>query len=583
MKKMTFLACAAMLTSALVFTGCKNETKNPANVPTVTADVAISLPGQVGNNGMRHMPGATVQTGGVSDFTTNGMKNMYLVPFGPKEKVSSSSVRLGDNIELGTIGTTQAYTVNTAGRAKVFTGKQVPTGTSAFLFYGESGASGTLSQTGYLGYAFANSEQPASFLFSLKPINSDVTTITNNAAYEDLIAYLNHVANATDGTKVWKNYTASDNDGLYQMFQTFATATSLSSFGVRRMMHDMYKSLKSNTSDAMAQAIKDSITDGVYASLDANDSLILNTALQGFPETLGLPQGAVAVAYSAGAFDGNAAHAYGTLAPANVELYAYAPSLWYTSNTLIKTAKTSKQSEYTGKSSWQAILDTYDSGNGSVNSTTRSIALQDTVQYAVARLDVMLRYKDDRDYLADNNPIPADTMITKPATATGFPVTAVLVGGQKDVGFDFKPKGSTIYTLYDNVMTDNTMKVYHATNYSATNSTLVLESPADTDEFIAVELTNTTGKDFYGVDGIVPAGAKFYLVAKLEASLATETEDAEHHKYVFKQDYTTTARLAIKNLKSAYIVIPDLRAPQLEIGLSVDLTWQSGHTYDIDL
>ena len=80
------------------------------------------------------------------------------------------------------------------------------------------------------------------------------------------------------------------------------------------------------------------------------------------------------------------------------------------------------------------------------------------------------------------------------------------------------------------------------------------------------------------MDGIVPVGGKFYLVGQLTASAATETDT-----HVFKQDFTTTARVAIKDLKSAYNTIPDLKAPQLEIGLSVDLEWRAGHTYDLEL
>ena len=124
----------------------------------------------------------------------------------------------------------------------------------------------------------------------------------------------------------------------------------------------------------------------------------------------------------------------------------------------------------------------------------------------------------------------------------------------------------------------NTIAANSTATYSPMNSTLVLETPANTDEYIALEFTNTSDKDFYGVDGIVPVGGKFYLVGQLSAAEATQTGNK-----VFKQDYTTTVRVAIKDLKSAYVTIPDLKAAQLEIGLSVDLHWESGHTYDLEL
>ena len=120
-----------------------------------------------------------------------------------------------------------------------------------------------------------------------------------------------------------------------------------------------------------------------------------------------------------------------------------------------------------------------------------------------------------------------------------------------------------------------------ASVYSAVNSTLVLETRADdgangSDVYVALEFLNT-GDDFYGIDHqMIPAGARFYLVGKLEADDATQTD-----LKVFKQDYTTTARFSINNLTKAYNTIPDLKAKQLEIGMSVDLYWTAGHTYDI--
>lgn len=580
MKKMTFLACAAMLTSAVFFTGCKKDQNAPEKLPQVTTDIAISLPGQLGNNGVRKMPSATVQTAGATDFATNGMNDITLVPFGPSAAVTTASTRIGDNIVLGAIGATQSYTNSANGRAKVFTGKSVPQGTSAFLFYGVSGAAGSSEfETGSLTGSLTG--EPTAFTFSLKPINSNASTITDNAAYKGLIAYLNTVANANNGTKAWKDYTAGDNEGLYQMFQIYSSATVLSSFGIRRMMEDMYKSLMSNTSDLMAAAIRDSIADARYATVDGSGNVTLVAALQGFPASVNLPDGAIGVAYdalTAKKFDGNAAHAYGGLDPAQVDRYAYPSSLWYFANTRIKTSNTSKDANYTGASSWQAILNTYEKDNSSVNAATRSIALKDTIQYAVARLDVCVKFKEGTN-LEDNDPVAANNKVNNPAL--GYPLSAVLVGGQKNVGFDFTPTtyGGGVayaYTIYDSVMSASIAA--SSTAYSAVNSTLVLETPASEDEYIALEFKNTSDKDFYGVDGIVPIGGKFYLVGKLTADAATETDSK-----VFKQDYTTTARVSIKDLKSAYNTIPDLKAPQLEIGLSVDLSWQAGHTYDLEL
>jgi hypothetical protein len=578
--------CAASLVS------CKNKKDEPqagtAAGSTIETDITVSLPGQVGGTA-RRMPGQTVQTNGATDFANNGMNGITLVPFAPSAAVTTSSTRLGSNIVLGSIGTTEAFTDNAAGRAKVFTGQKVPTGTSAFLFYGESGKTGTDFEKGALTASLDG--QPSAFTFTLKRINSNAAAVESNAAYTGLIAYLNAVANASDGTKAWKDYTSADNEGLYELFNMYKRATALSSFGVRRMMNDLYNTLCTNT-DAMSVAICTAIADATYATVAATGAatgdayvVTLVSTLQNFPESVNLPQGAVAVAYGENStthvweFDGNAASSFGSLNPAEVDRYVYPASLWYTANTKIKTSTTSKLANYTGASSWKSILATYENDNSSVNTSTRSIALKDTIQYAVARLDVMVKTKENT-YLEDNDPVTANNRVDNPAA--GYPLTAVLVGGQKNVGFDFTQASyaggiTESFTIYDNVMTNSINAITAA--YSLPNSTLVLETPENENEIIALEFTNNSDKDFYGVGGIIiPVGGKFYLVGTLDATAATETGSK-----VFKQDYTTTARVAIKDLKSAYNTIPNLKAPELEIGLSIDLTWQAGHTYDLEL
>ena len=513
--------------------------------------------------------------------TNHGMKNITLLPFAEGAAVTTSSVRNGANISLGTIGATQTYTDVAGSRAKVFTGKQVPLGTSAFLFYGESGATGLSEfETGALTGSI--DADPASITFTLKSIVTNATDITNSDAYKGLLNYLNAVANASNGTKAWKAFTAGDNEGLYEMFQTYATAKVLSSFGIAKMMDDLYQSLASS-SDAMSSAIRDSIADTRFAEIEEGHIKLKSSEpdLTGFPATLHLPDGAVQVAYNStsGEFETSVTSDFGGMSTNNLTSYVYPSSLWYFANSRIMTANTSKESFYTGAKSWADLLDkAYDNNLGSVNTKTRSIAIKDTIQYAVARLDIQIKTKEN-DYLEDNDPVAASNHVANPES--GYQLTAVLVGGQKHVGFDFTPAtygggDGTARTIYDNVMSSS---IYTSTlAYSAPNSTLVLETAAEEDEFIAIELVNSSGKDFYGADGIVPMGGKFYLVGKLTASAATETGNK-----VFKQDYTTTARIAIKDLKSAYNTIPDLKAPQLEIGLSVDLSWQAGHTYDLEL
>lgn len=587
MKKISFFACAAVLASAVALTGCKNEGQNEpqAKAPEITANIAVALPTQV--SGMKRMPGQSVQQGGATDFAANGMmKNIVLVPFANSELVTVSSVKLGDPIALGAAGTTVAPDGNS--KAQLYTGK-VPVGTSAFLFYAKSGANPetpTVTQHFENGALTANysSNTPAGYEFGLQPIVANLSEVQNTTG-DALLSYLNSIASATDGETEWKDYTAVKNEGYTELFTKFSSLKTLSSFGVARMVTDLYRTVENN-SDALAIAIKAAIAAGNTVEGDPK-VVTLASSMLGYPANVNMPEGAISIVYNTTADPSEPEYHtfvyadpqnYGT-APdrlsASVLRYTFPAELWYRTNTKIKTSNVSEAEHYVDAASWSSILTNYTAGK-SVTSATRSIALEEIVQYAVARLDVHLKAASS---LTDNNPITTENTIVN---TTGYALTGVLVGGQKSVGWNFAPKGEDEYVIYDcKVPTgEGTVKATTGTYSTNFNSTLVLETAANEDVLIAIELLNNSGKDFFGVDGIVPDGGKFYLVGKLRAALATE-EGLNNR--VFVQDHTTTANLTIGTLQKAYNVIPDLRTPQLEIGLSVDLTWQDGHSYEVEL
>ncbi len=183
----------------------------------------------------------------------------------------------------------------------------------------------------------------------------------------------------------------------------------------------------------------------------------------------------------------------------------------------------------------------------------------------------------------------------------GFPITAILVGNQRVANWEFKPKdagpSATQYTVYDKTMPD---KMIASTSGSSVNHTLLLETAENQPINIVVELGNNTGNVFRGhKNELIPAGAKFYMVAQLDPSAkdGVSQPTGGSIKNVILQDYVTTANLTIKQnvkddstnpnqdqgLGAAYNVIPDLRTPALSIGLSVDLNWQSGLTFNIGM
>ena len=590
---MTFIACAAMLASAVAFTGCKGDQNAPEqkqNAPSVTTDITISLPAN-STGGARRMPGATVQkNNGTDDF--QGIKDIRLIPFGLAKEatVTGTDTKIGAKLTgIGDItATSQLAAVS---KAKKYPNVSVPVGTSAFLFYAESNPSGDNKfNIGYLNYVEATTTAGTA-KFELGAIHSDATEVTGDPAHVALLAYVQSVADATDGTKAWKNYTTADNEGFKLLFDEYKKTKNFNSFNIERMMNDLLGTI-ALTTNTLADNMRAAIKNNAYVTYDEGTNKVTLKAdnhMNDFPACLNLPDGSVSIAYNDGTFGTSADKKFmdkassSNMQMAPVQLYTYPASLWYYANTTISTSNQSENDALTDAThDWAWVLGEYDAANGAVNSKTRSIALTSPINYAVGRLDVQVKLGSAT---LNDAALPTPASIECNNDGKKFALTAVLVGGQKNVGFDFTPAtypgSSSVYTIYDKVI-DPAINV--TTEFgSSSNSTLVLESSKDDAEsdnvMIAIELQNNTGKDFVGADGVVPAGGKFYLVGKLIAADATTETGGK----VFKQDYITKAELTIGDLSKAYNGIPDLRTPTLEIGLSVDLSWQNGHTYQITL
>lgn len=584
-KTLAYLMAAAMV-STFAMTSCKDKAElaeqgqGSYNGEVVKTEFSISLPSQAVNGApVRRMPDTTVQLKdgeGVPKF--QGMTGITLVPFARTSgEIVAGDVRLGDNIALGDIDA--ASELGTNSKAKVYPNVSIPMSTSSFLLYAKSKASGTNSEVGVLEFKNSTNNDPANFGFEMKSITSVKGAPMEADGHGDkLLAYLNSVADAVDAeSKAWEDYAVGTDDPfMSNLVAEFKEWHSLSSFSVARGLSDLYKTLSASqfAGNTLATNIKAAIANAEYATI-SNDSVKLIAALTNFPTEFDLPEGSVRIVYNSTskAFEGCTVGQYSAANNAWLDDYVYPAQLWYYANSLIRTSNSSKQAMYDNVNNWTTILDAHTNG-GTVNSVTRAVAIEDVIQYAVARLDVIVKLSGTT--LADKE--------DKAITNASYPVTAVLIGGQKNVGFDFTPASYTgsntkEYTIYDKVMTGTTINA--TTTNTAANSTLVLQSATGStqDVMIAIELLNNSTKDFIGVDGnVIPAGGKFYLIAKLEAASASVTANT-----VFMQDYTTTATLTIGSLKNAYSTIPDLRTPQLELGMSVDLEWTAGNVYDITI
>ena len=539
-----------------------------------------------------------------------GMDNMTLIPFTTKAAITTSDTRAGStniNLPNTTANTLLSNQITTTGNAHVYTDVSVPVGVASFLFYGKAvdatagtGASeaANMFKNGSLTTAGLSAETPKGISFSPKQIYS---TGTADAKATSLATYLTTIAGSsyTDAKSTehkWSAVTADaqgQGSALATLYKNFTSLTAGSSASVQSAVQELYTSLNSlltgNQTD-VNKGIINAIIKNIKAGATVDDGTVaLNADYTGFPSDINLPDGAVTVKFENGAFTAQTSATYTTdgTQVAALSDYVYPANLWYRANTLIKTSDKVLTDKYVDGTAWDAILANYD-GDGVVKNSTASIALKDQIQYAVGRLSMTVKVAEGTLYDGNGETVTVPT--------EGFPVSAVLIGDQRKVDFQFAPvsKGDKQYTIYDKELTG----INATTTASKANNTLALETPADENVNVLLELTNNTGKRFKGKNGYIPAGGKFYLLGTLKPSNGkVDGQPSTTLKQVFKQDYVTTANFTIqqnikdgtsnpnqdKGLGAAYNVIPDLRTPALSIGLSVDLTWQNGLTFDVDL
>ena len=622
---------AIALVGAVSLTSCSsNEDVADVN-PTfdgkaVKAQFTISFPQNVAKT---RQTANTVQegaNGGVIEISAfRGMDNIVLYPFAAagtegQDPVTNSLTKLGDQIELKSMikpetdatinNSIPAATLMANSNSVLYNDVTIPIGTGSFLFYGKAIDNGT--DKFYNGSLTMNNTttstqspvaiNPSNIAFDLEQIYPSSTTASTVGAA--LATYLTSIAKAGsfDESTHQSTWEATTNTGLKDLYDKFITLKAGSSLTVQAAVQDLYTSIKNNT-DAVSTAIVTAITNNIYVSSTEGGVLTFtaalgNTAATYFPGDVNLPDGAAYLNYDddtntfSQSVDGNG----NTGNNAKYSDYVYPASLYYYCNSGVKTATTSQRSLYNGTNTWTQITGNEAFTGNSVGPSTRSVAIIDPIQYAVGRLDMRVNALP---YDPDPQDVSKMIMYDKKGEAydaqKGFDVTGILIGGQKQVKFDFTTNTSaTEYTIYDNItksQSGSTLTVT-PTAASATNYTLALETAGSNDEVVnvAVEFKNN-GADFEGRDGVIPAGCKFYLVGQLKPSNVGQDKNPSGLTKVFIQDYKTIANFTISKgnsgqenndgLGAAYNTIPDLRTPQLELGLSVDLQWQSGIEFNV--
>lgn len=402
----------------------------------------------------------------------------------------------------------------------------------------------------------------------------------------------------------------------------------------------------------------------VGGSPSSYNKLNVDATLNDFPKTkFNLPYGAtiLEISYntSANAPEYNYMGAVPTYAmggstsafdPSN---YVFPPELMYFGNSPIRTTNTTKgTSDYPdGTTNWMDDNNTLWgdwTNNAHVLSTTRAVAMKNCINYANALLKCNVKYGTNA--LKDNNhqiqyertgANETDNVISVATGAAGmFELTGILIGGQnRTVGWDFIPRADASineptapqfkYMVYDSEIPDGTIPAATSASGGSASAdvyTLLwdnwdysLMGQSQRTVYVALEFKNNSGKDFWGMNNLIPKDGTFYITGKLDpdvitvdgktaaeittdkslgvtwpaayemppyytAAQATAKGDATLDKKtikerrVFMQDYVTEATFVLteNSLKYALVAVPDLRSTQISLGLSVDLHWREG-------
>lgn len=422
-------------------------------------------------------------------------------------------------------------------------------GTNAVLFYGRAEPVVGKANNGSIIADYPAGMAPANISFKLEQMHSG-EGVPSGA--QDVATYLTNIARASG----WSTTTDSKLRAFYLNFTGQGNQENAVLAGSSTSVTAYVNALEAEIDKLPDSDIKTAIL-----------TAIGTPSLDPYPVANTLPDGAAALMWNSEAVvDG----VKGAFVPQTIttteaainsitrftypaELYYFANSQLFTSNE--EVAKTFYSSTET--SSWEDVLNRYP-GRSPVSGNTQAVAMKDPVQYAVARLKMTLVEPSVTLKDANNQTVPY-----KAGTVVELPLTGIIIGGQHQVGYNFKPQGT---------QSDVDMRfIYDSKVSGLVANTMVLQSYDGEKVRVILEFKNNTGSAFVGKDGIIYPGTKFYLIGE-EIDPASKSGSTPQYGRVFTQDYTTevTMQFNANSLKNAYNVMPDLLSPRLEVGVQLD-------------
>lgn len=626
-QRVSILSIVLPVLSVLAVISCARTEIGPVNSPDIE-DVDLSLALSVSR---LHQTQTKVSSGVITEIAEEpefrGMEDIMMVPFRCTGTVSGADRALHPAFMVPSIGASKDDYAVSGGvyhsglirnnNSHLYQRVDLPEFTSSVLIYGKSPSEGSGVESKHIYGSmvedgFSRSEtQPSAEGYRFSPDQIYPDNGTPGAATV-LLYILNSIVFGADacvipayfedahGEPVSKNqsinwsFDSADEflNNLYHYMSNDGLLLSGAGKSVEARIAKLYTSLKGYTSadnnpcsyeqggvhypllrladgeplrySDLYNGLRDKLIERIealddYIDLATSPIDFKSEDLRNYPGNLGLPDGSAVIRWTPTGYIRPSDDGLDGIAPAH--RFCYPPRLYYFVNTTIKTSTKENLSGYYNSSTvkWNSILGNYTDG-AVVTTATKSVAIVSPLHYAVGLLNASVKATSQA--LADNDGINGTYVY---ARDNNIKVTGVIIASQYKQFFDFTADNTgKEYYLYDNQIQNAWLTTSSST---ASFSCLSFQTPKDEDVYFCLELENNTGSDFYGAEGRILDGQKFYLVGELilPASRAVD--------YAFMQYHKTTASFEIHSLENAYTSIPDLKNPQLYMGVRAQVNW----------
>ncbi len=570
---LAMLSLTALL--AVIVSSCNSTDEDIKVGTTVPVELALNVSTQQSTGTNTRMTAEAVQVNG----NFRGIQDIRLIPFDVERAIfSTDNPKPGGNGPLDRVADKTFYLGNN--------NIDVTIGTASYLCYARAvpANSSTKFSNGSVVATFPADNKPSGIQFSPEPIH---TSTDPDAKATAIANYLTSIANATatSGSAPDNKWSTTSNTALKGLFESFVNMDDSngtpsykpiagSSASVAAFVLDLYKKMSALTfgdgsdADNVKKAVLAAIAgSGVTVTINGSNEatgITLPEAMAGYPDNIDLPDGAAVLKWDNDQAEfvpqtGNTM-VVGMTPPSS---FAYPAELYYYANSRIRVSDASKAASYTSRTTWAEVLTDYATGPGVVALSTRSIAIEDQLNYGVSLFCVYIEKSPATPAPSESlfDAIGAEVKLVSddPTPDPYFPLTGVMVSNQYSQDFEFEPTGGTEYVIYDNNNRQATGINLLRNTQSANFYTIVFPTPLEPTAplKLVLEFKNQSSTSFVGSDnGMIHPGTKFYLVGEFTPTYVST--DPVYMRRVFTKDYMTTLGIEIQSLQNAYNIVPDL-------------------------